>query len=82
MALLVYIFILCLEPTLGKDTWMRATSATVMIIFLKVPFWISLYHNYIQSSTKVLNNCEVHWRQHFERHPAVDDFTDMHQGTC
>ena len=29
---------------------MRATSATVMVIFPKVPFWKLLDHNYIQSS--------------------------------
>ena len=47
---LVSIFIFCLESTLGKDTWMRAASVTVMVIFLKVPFWKLLDHNYIQSS--------------------------------
>ena len=34
----VYIFMFCLEPTLGNDTSMRATSANVMVIFSKVPF--------------------------------------------
>ena len=40
----------CLQPTLGKDTWMRATSVTVMVTFSKVPFWKLLDHNYVQSS--------------------------------
>ena len=25
---------------------------------------------------------EGHWQQHFERHPTVEDFTDMDQETC
>ena len=37
----------CLDPTLGKDIWMRASSATVMV---KVLFWKLLDHNYGQSS--------------------------------
>ena len=32
-----------------------------------------------QYSKFFLNNCEVHWQQHFERHPTVEDFTDMDQ---
>ena len=28
-----------LEPTLRKNTWMRTTSVTVMVIFLKVTIW-------------------------------------------
>ena len=39
---------LCLEPLLRKNSWMRATSATVMITFTKVPFWILLDHNYVE----------------------------------
>ena len=39
----------CLEPTLRKDTWMRVTSAAVMIIFSKVPFWKLHNHNFVQS---------------------------------
>ena len=36
----IYLFIyFCLESTLGKDTWMTASSATVIVLFLKVPFW-------------------------------------------
>ena len=42
-------FIFCLEPTLGKDTWMRVFSATVMMIFLKVAFWKLLDHDCVQS---------------------------------
>ena len=38
MVFCVFIFIFCLEPTLGKDIWMRATSPTVMVIFSKVLF--------------------------------------------
>ena len=35
---------------LGKHTCMRAISATVMVLFWKVPFWKLLDHNCIQSS--------------------------------
>ena len=38
MVFRVFIFIFCLETTLRKDTWMRATFATVVVIFLTVPF--------------------------------------------
>ena len=47
MVLRVYYF--CLEPTVTKDTWIRTTSITVMVIFLKVAFWKLLDHSYIQS---------------------------------
>ena len=30
----------------------------------------------------LLDNYEVHQQQHFERHPTVEDFTDMNQDTC
>ena len=29
-----------------------------------------------------VNNSTVHWQQDFERHPKVEDFTDMDQDTC
>ena len=35
---------------LGKHTWMTAISATVMVLFWKVPFWKYLDRNCIQSS--------------------------------
>ena len=38
MVFRVFIFIFASEPMLGKDTLMRAASATVMVIFSKVPF--------------------------------------------
>ena len=44
----------CLEPTVGKGTWMRAISVTVMIICLKVAFWKILHHSYVQSSFSVI----------------------------
>ena len=47
----------CLEPTLGKDAWMRATSTNVMVIFSKMPFWKLLGHNYIQSSFSTISRC-------------------------
>ena len=42
-------YYLCLEPTVRKDTWMRTTSVTVMVIFSKVAFWKLLDHSYVQS---------------------------------
>ena len=43
----------------GKETWMRATSATLMVIFLKVPFWKLLHHNYDQSSfSKIMRHID------------------------
>ena len=47
--------------------------------FLKKPFRKLLDHNYI----KVLfNNYKAHLQQHVERHPTVEDFTDMDQDMC
>ena len=40
-----YFYFFCLEATLGQD---RATSATVMVIFSKVPFRKLLYHSYVK----------------------------------
>ena len=54
MVFRVYIFIICLEQVLGIVIWMRATSASVMLIFLKVLFWKSLDHNYIQSLSSTI----------------------------
>ena len=31
---------------------------------------------------RLLDNCEVHLQQHFERHPTIEDFTDMDQDIC
>ena len=44
----------CLEPTLRKDTWMRAISTTVIVIFSKLPFQKLLDHNYVQSSFSII----------------------------
>ena len=39
----VFIFIFsCLEQTVKKDTWMRTTPVTFMVIFSKVSFWKSV----------------------------------------
>ena len=66
----VHRYYFCLEPTVRKDTWMRTTSVTVMIIlfessFLKVT-WSQLCSKF------VLKNYEPHWKQHFERYPTVE----------
>ena len=49
--LFIYLFIyFCLEPTVWKNTWMRTTSAIVMVIFSKLLLWKLLDHSYVQSS--------------------------------
>ena len=58
---------------------MRATSATVMIIFWKCH---SERHLITTMLKFLLNICEAHWQQHFERDPTVVDFTDMDEETC
>ena len=47
-------FFFCLEATLGKYTWMRATSATAMVIFWKVVFQKLLDHSYVKVSSQQL----------------------------
>ena len=48
-------FFFCLA-TLGKDTWMRATSATVMVTFSKVLFRKLLDHSYVKVSSQQLGD--------------------------
>ena len=47
-----FFFFFCLEATLGKYTWMRATSATAMVIFWKVVFQKLLDHSYVKVSSQ------------------------------
>ena len=54
----------CVELTVRKDTWIRPNSVTVRIIFSNVSFWKLFDHSYDHS------NYEVHWQQHFKRHPT------------
>ena len=56
-----YFYFFCLEATLGQD---RATSATVMVIFSKVPFRKLLYHSYVKVSSQQLWDTltTVFWR--------------------
>ena len=64
----VFIFIFCLGPTLRKDTQVAATSDTVTVIFSNMPY-----------SKFLLHNNEAHWQQNSEKHPTVEDFTDIDQ---
>ena len=52
-----------LEPTIRKDTWMRTTSVTVMVVFSKVPLFFQLLdYSYVQSSFSVIKrhvDCNV-----------------------
>ena len=72
----VHFYFFCLRPMVRKDSCMRATSVTVMVIFqnwhfesyliatmFKVPF---------QQFTKYIDNSIL-------KNFAVDNFTDMHQ---
>ena len=52
--LCVYFYFFCLEATLGKDTKMRATSATVMAIFSRVLFRKLLDHSHDKVSPQQL----------------------------
>ena len=56
-----YFYFFCLEATLGQD---RATSATVIVIFSKVPFRKLLYHSYVKVSSQQLRDTSttVFWR--------------------
>ena len=54
--LFIYLFIFCLEATLGEDTLMRATSATVLVIFSKVSFRKFPDHNQVNIFSQHLRN--------------------------
>ena len=57
MVFCVFIFFfLAFEATLGKDTWIRATSATAMVIFSKVLFRKLLDHSYVKVSSQQLGS--------------------------
>ena len=56
---------------------MRATSDTVMVVFSKVLLRKLLDHSYVEVSYQ-----QLHWQQHFEEHPVVEDFMDMDKGKC
>ena len=53
--LFIYLFF-CLEETLGKDTYMRATSATDLVILSTVPFRKFPNHNYVKVSSQQLRH--------------------------
>ena len=76
MVLRVYYYF-CLEPTVTKDTWIRTTSITVMVIFFESGFlkatWSQLHSN------SPLNSHKAHWQQYFERYPTILYFMDMDQ---
>ena len=73
----VFLFLFfCLESMVRKQTWMRTTSVTVMVIFSKAPFWKLLDHSYAQTSfstiTRHIDNgtwrTSYNWRlwQHYQ----------------
>ena len=50
----VHCYYFCLEPTVRKDAWMRATPVIVMTVFSKVAFWKLLDHSYVQCSFPII----------------------------
>ena len=58
---------------------MRATSATVMVIFPKVLFRKLLGHSFAKVSSQQLRGTLT---TALEGYPTVEDFTDMDQGKC
>ena len=78
MVFYIFIFILfyfCLEATLlGRDTWMRATSATVWYFFSKL-----LDHSYIKVSSQQLGGTST---TEFWRTPYGWRFMDIDKDTC
>ena len=54
-------------------------SVTVMVIVEKKPFWKLLVMSYVQSFSQKLRGILT---TAFERHLAVEDFTNMDQHTC
>ena len=49
----------CLGPADWKNTCMRTTSITVMVIFLKLPFWKLLDHSYVHVSFSIFTR-DIH----------------------
>ena len=77
-----FYFFFCLEATLGKDTWMRATSATAMVIFSRVLFRKLLDHNYVKVSSQQLGGTLTteFWRTPDGwRFMDMDDFSKYHE---
>ena len=58
---------------------MRATSATVLVIFLKVPFQKFLDHNQVNVFSQDLRN---NIDNSILKDILLEDFTDMDQDTC
>ena len=66
----VHRYYFCLETTVRKDTWMRMTSVTVMVILLEDSIlkvtWLQLCSKFL------LKNYKPHWKQYFERYPTFE----------
>ena len=74
----VFIFIFCLERTV-REQLDKNVFCHIMVIFSKVPFWNYL----ITAMFKVLlQQLRGTLTAAFERHLAVEDFTDMDQYRC
>ena len=76
----VVIFIFCLETTLRDNNWMRATYVALIVVFYSK---VSFQKNLITAMLKVLSQQLLRTlRGAFERHLAIEDFTDMDQHRC
>lgn len=61
-----------------NETWMKAISDTVIVIFSNAIMKVTQSQLCLKF---FLKNYEAYWQQHFERHPATKDFTDMEKQT-
>ena len=64
-----FCFYFCLEPTVRKDTSMRTTFVTVMVRDILEVTWSRICSKFL------INSCEEHWQQPFERHPTVENLS-------
>ena len=76
----VYFHYFYLELTVGKDTWMRTASVTVMVPFFESGILKVTWSQLCWKS--LLNKYEELWQQDFERYPTGFYFTDMDQHAC
>ena len=80
MVFRVFVFIFCLETTVRESKWMRTTSVAVIVNF----FPKVLFQKYlITAMFKVLcQQLQGPLTMSFQRHLAIEDFTDIDQHRC
>ena len=76
----LFIFFVCLEATLGKDTFTTNSDFHQCYgNFSKKPLRKLLDHNYVKV---FFNNYKAHLQQHLERRSTIKDSMGMDQETC